>query len=56
MRLSTKCWTERVRKSRHEFIAASLSHQDSRRGSILLNFLTQAVNVGFERMRGHAEL
>src|SRR5438105_15068217 len=40
--------------SRHQLIAAGFGHQDCRGGGILFDLLPQAVNVGFQRMRGDA--
>ena len=37
-----------------QLVAARLGHQDRRGGGVLLDLLAQAVDVGFQRVGGHA--
>src|SRR4026207_1298133 len=42
--------------SRHELVAAGVRDQDRRVGGVVLHLLPQAVDVGFECVRGHARI
>src|SRR6516162_5660804 len=54
-RYTARPWRQ-CRLLRHQLVSACFGHQDRWAGSVLLDLLTQPVDMGFEGMRGHTRV